>query len=729
MIPSPPGIIVSKRPSEAEVQAYLNGRLSQRSERGSNDSQISYGPITPQDELGPHAGIVTIAGMPNFGESPRKAPVPPTQAGPVSIDTTSKLSRRPSLTQSMMRTLNGRKKDTKPPPPLNVGTLSSQSPAQDCLNHALSQLVPSVPTVPARYEVAPIVHRLDRPLARRRESTTGSCVAVSPSLANTAGSSPITQSNEDRPVSRGSLGVLLRSVRKSISRRASKASPLLEAQGRMPGSKSVAGSIKSNNAPSFVNVQVETFMEIQSTPSSPAIDRKAALHLINPDSQAASIASRPRTAPAGGRKDNAFKLVMPTLSQKSTPSSSNYSSPIAAHESRSGGLQIQYSDPWKKSSAFEPAPTYSSAQKALPSPPSWLLSTEQESANHTPEKRANQGQDGVKGLAVPKKAGETLQSSAGYSSCSNASASPTSVPSWTPMMALPSPNVSIITDMTPPPVSFLDLETSPAPFETAAPSVSDLAGSSRALKLYETPKSAFLLTPGRVSMRDPWAKTSRTNDNSEDRKKWDSNHLENIARLDDAHRTSKRSPSGSELSASSGPTTGSPRPRRLSRKSVPKIDETEILASSKPDKENDGSISNKIYAGCRPFRRPSVDHQLSDMTITKYKLNTRASLNDVREALVDDTIPAVPRSQSLASRGEVILPPAPAADGEAWYNRVGRPSYPVFENTYSLRRPSYASERSSQSFPSKPTRLEFRRPSTLAQSQGMRVSFDATDDL
>lgn len=655
--------------------------------------------------------MVTIAGISNFGESPRKAPVPPAQTNATTANITSTLSRRSSLSQSMMRTLNGRKKDTKPPAPLNVSIPSPHILPLLRSHDALLQLPPSVPTVPARYDVAPIVHHLDRPLARRRESTTGNCIAASPGLAHTAGSSPNTHSNDDRPPSRGSLGILFRSVRKSISRRASKASPSLQAQGSTPGSRSGAGSIKSN-APSFVNVQVETFMEVQSTPSSPAIDRKAALQAINPDSQAAAIASRPQTAPAGGRKEHSFKLQIPSLSQKSTPTSSKYSSPLTGQESRLGGFQIQYTDPWQKTSAFQPASDYSLVQTFPPSPPS--RTTKQKGIASLPrDEREKQEYMDSKRSAGP------IQSSS-----SDDSASPTSIPSWTPMMALPSPNVSVIVEQTPPPVSFLDLEATPAPFVKVASSISGLGQPSN---LPESNKSAFYLTPGRVSMRDPWAKSSRSNESSRNKSTCSRGDLGTTS-LGETLNASNRSPSSIESFASPG-LAASPQSRQLSRKAVPKIDEREIIATSTQENEYGDTTSNKIYAGCRPFRRPSAEQQLSDRSTDKSMFKTRASLGNVREGYVEEYIPEVGRSQSLAGRGNVILPPAPAEDGEAWYNRVGRPSYPVFENTYSLRRPSYASERSNQSFPSKPTRLEFRRPSTLAQSDGMRVSFDATTDL
>lgn len=111
-------ICITKRPSLVEVQAFRNGNLDQRSARGSDDSQNSVGPITPCDEIDDNH--IKVGGLYSFGEAPRKAPLPPVSTVEVPKDMTSKLARRPSLTQSMLRTLSGRKKETRPPPPLVV---------------------------------------------------------------------------------------------------------------------------------------------------------------------------------------------------------------------------------------------------------------------------------------------------------------------------------------------------------------------------------------------------------------------------------------------------------------------------------------------------------------------------------------------------------------------------------------------------------------------------------
>lgn len=696
VIPPPSTIIRSKRPSEAEVQAFLDGRVSQRSARESDGSHNSIGPLTPQDDVSPCAGLITIAGIPNFGESPRKAPEPPTQTGQCVAGSTSKLSRRPSLTQSMLRTLNGRKKDTKPPPS--------------------ADLIP-VSTLPARYELAPIVHRLDRPVARRTESTTGSYTAVSPTIATAGESSPRVQCSDDGTPSRKGIGTLLRSVRKSISRRASKASPSLESRSMMSVLYPSAGSAKSN-APSFVNVQIETSSETGSTSAFSASDRKGALHMINPASQAAAIACRPRTAPVEARKEKIFRLQMMPLSQETTSSSSGSSSPIAGQDTRLGGFKIQYAGSWKKGSAFEPASAYSASPSAPPSPLSSPLTHQLEVSR--PLKRYGQDSMDDQRVDSPKKNSQsTFIPNAAYSSCSNASASPTSVPSWTPMVALPSPNVSILAE-TPPPVSFLDLGTSHPPFSKATTSRSGTAIVSRKQRPLGAQATPFLLTPGKVSMRDPWAKAPRPCGSSKDVK--DANEDKKGFQLSHPIPSLEVTEQGHLIGLPPSPITASPGLRRLSRKSVPKIDEETVHIAFIEDKEHDEA--NRIYTGCRPFHRQSLDQQLSDANIKKGMFKARASLGDVTQGLVDGSVLTLPRSQSHAGRGEAAYPSVTSDDGEAWYDRVGRPSYPTFENTYSFRRPSYASESSSQSFPSKPTKVEFRRPSALAQGGGMRVSFD-----
>lgn len=276
------------------------------------------------------------------------------------------------------------------------------------------------------------------------------------------------------------------------------------------------------------------------------------------------------------------------------------------------------------------------------------------------------------------------------------------------MVALPSPNVSILQT---PPTSFLDRETKEPPFSQSTKV--DLQPSKNVPKRASaTPYNpAVLLTSGRISMRDPRARVDRSNESSPEEKVGSESDFSHSRVTKAGGDRQFALPAHSSNSPSMGAAL---QQRRPSRNAVPKIDEEGILSSKTDNKDS------RIYTGCRPFHRPSVDQQLSNITITKIPFGTRASLNDVREGYVDEHAIIVPRSLSLAGRGASIS----SANGEEWYDRVGRPSYPIFENTYTFRRPSYASERSNQSFPSKPTRLDFRRP-TLGQSEGIRVSFDS----
>ena len=98
--------------------------------RGSDDSQNSHGPLTPTDADGAAPPSLTISlsllETDDYLAAPRKAPLPPSPLPrTVSPSVPSPIapkaqSRRPSFSQSMMRTLSGRKKETLIPPPLEV---------------------------------------------------------------------------------------------------------------------------------------------------------------------------------------------------------------------------------------------------------------------------------------------------------------------------------------------------------------------------------------------------------------------------------------------------------------------------------------------------------------------------------------------------------------------------------------------------------------------------------
>lgn len=276
------------------------------------------------------------------------------------------------------------------------------------------------------------------------------------------------------------------------------------------------------------------------------------------------------------------------------------------------------------------------------------------------------------------------------------------------MVALPSPDVSILQT---PSRSFLNLEASPSSIASTSATQSSRRANENTRA--ET-KPAFLLTPGQISMRDPWA----TADDQVEKSR--GNRGEGGFKLSrDDSNTSLHPPASPADSSRSVANNASPnaRQRRPSRKAVPKIDEGEILLSS--SSQDSDNRAKEIYAGCRPFHRPSIDEQLSDQTIFKNPFVCRPSLADVTEGQVNSYFGDIPRSSSLAGRNasmssDRMIPPP----------HLPRPSFPTFETTYTIRRPSYASERSNQSFPSKPTRFEFRRP-TLIPAEGIRVSFDS----
>lgn len=102
-----------------------------RHARCSDDSQDSGGPLTPQEEL--EDTLVKVADILNFGECPRKAPMPPVDAKASRINAIAEdpvhrtLRRRPSAPQSMLRTLSNRIKETKAPPPLTVSIIRFSS--------------------------------------------------------------------------------------------------------------------------------------------------------------------------------------------------------------------------------------------------------------------------------------------------------------------------------------------------------------------------------------------------------------------------------------------------------------------------------------------------------------------------------------------------------------------------------------------------------------------------
>lgn len=117
------GVALVQDPAESAIAARAHGR-------GSDDSQNSYGPLTPTDADGaapPSLAIsLSLLDSDDYLAAPRKAPLPPSpspKATSPNVPSPAAFkgqSRRPSFSQSMMRTLSGRKKETLIPPPLEV---------------------------------------------------------------------------------------------------------------------------------------------------------------------------------------------------------------------------------------------------------------------------------------------------------------------------------------------------------------------------------------------------------------------------------------------------------------------------------------------------------------------------------------------------------------------------------------------------------------------------------
>lgn len=418
--------------------------------------------------------------------------------------------------------------------------------------------------------------------------------------------------------------------------------------------------------------------------------------MIQPASRPTKSGSRPSTAPAGQRGGFVLRPEIPEYkgAQYSETSPTAVSLPKMGQETPVGSFDIQYRDPWKKTSAFQPASSYCQDQPPPPSPPSWLVSHQAALHHKTARKEDTAAKHERELLGVP-----SSQSGGKYapSSYSMSSASPTSVPSWTPMVALPSPDVSILQT---PSRNFLDLEPSPASSSYTFDSQAAKKGGEKPAVFHQP---TLLLTPGQISMRDPWARSKEGAERSTG-----SNNAAGGFKL---RRDDSSQYSASPASPSKSPyDNNKPRSRRPSRKAVPKIDEEESLAS-RPDNQNDRA--NQIYTGCRPFQRASVDEQLADITNFKNPFLARTSLADGSDILTARNLAG--RNFSTSTSESMRNPPP----------HLPRPSFPTFETTYSIRRPSYASEMSNQSFPSKPTRFEFSRRPTLGQPEGIRVSFDS----
>ena len=115
------GQIPTMHISEAAQEQLMRGR-------GSDGSQASYGPPTPTDELAVPPIEIGLSEEARLYAAPRKAPSPPPGSKSDS-PVLAKLPERPpgqgrgSVTQSMMRTLTGKKREGIIPPPLDVSSV------------------------------------------------------------------------------------------------------------------------------------------------------------------------------------------------------------------------------------------------------------------------------------------------------------------------------------------------------------------------------------------------------------------------------------------------------------------------------------------------------------------------------------------------------------------------------------------------------------------------------
>lgn len=134
---------------DAEVQPPLSPvRSPRRRAFGSEGSQASIGPRTPTDDVTNPVSVAITSDdssqSSNYFESPRKAPCPPSNGTDATTTLSSRptpkrpLQRRSSLSQSMMRTLSGRKREVVPPPPIQVSFSRNYSPARRLSQHTMA---------------------------------------------------------------------------------------------------------------------------------------------------------------------------------------------------------------------------------------------------------------------------------------------------------------------------------------------------------------------------------------------------------------------------------------------------------------------------------------------------------------------------------------------------------------------------------------------------------------
>ena len=126
-------------PVEQDTAEYAEWRHTIVRSRGSEDSQASCGPVTPTDDV----DQPVLISLPSKGvldthlSTPRRAPVPPTLTTIQPLQSRqlppfTESDRPLSLTQSMMRSLSGRKKEMNVSHPFEVRSLLGTSDAAKC---------------------------------------------------------------------------------------------------------------------------------------------------------------------------------------------------------------------------------------------------------------------------------------------------------------------------------------------------------------------------------------------------------------------------------------------------------------------------------------------------------------------------------------------------------------------------------------------------------------------
>ncbi|KAL7008175.1 hypothetical protein EMMF5_002357 [Cystobasidiomycetes sp. EMM_F5] len=303
--------------------------------RGSDDSQISLGPLTPNDLPSADAGQHILPVEPdNFLVASRRAPVPPS---PSVMATPGPLQRRLSKTaHSMMKSLGGRKKEVLIPPPLPL---------------------PQTP-VPVHHIVL-------------ADNSTKSAVAVStPAITDSQASRKDSLSKvNDAKTPRSSFSSIVRSIRSSIS--ASRKNSAASIQGVT--SKQVPAPVRSPIIP-LGRQQTPRLDSGRSSPSTRASGNRQAPSVRStvskhrPSAPSVSVTrnvatsprvARPQTAPAD-RVAFSSSFGPAKASPVSTRSYSTSNSPVPIMAPLSAGVfDVDYVNPWART--YQPSASFVSS--------------------------------------------------------------------------------------------------------------------------------------------------------------------------------------------------------------------------------------------------------------------------------------------------------------------------------------------------------------------------------